>query len=322
MRGREAWNASKVNMRSTQIYKSILFLSLCGLASFGQSASATFSKGAFVTPKFSDSLLGFKGYSIWDGHPKMTTSVSQTAEGKTTVNGNVNWRDEGWPFRIEYAIKGIDRSKKGTKVTLKKGDFEIQVYFDAQIVDLNKAMNDVFFNGNFAGLQHTNYYQDEVVDRFIPRIFKGVLVNIPQNDKLEMLGRVDYDTKAYGIFDYKEKQYLLAVVKNSTEYNTIRVSESQRVATVIKTKLIDFIRFLHPKIKTIKSIDGMKLAVAVLYRDFLREATNHQDSLEIYLSTDDTNKFLEAEITIQDLINRSVVLLNGNRIQANLDNAL
>ncbi len=289
---------------------------------FAQTSDAVFTKGTVITPRFADTLVGFQEYSIWDGHAKHSTSVSQNSDGKTTVNGRNEWRNEGWPFRIEYTIKDIGNSKKGTKVTLRRENVEIQVFFDPQISDLNKAMSDVFFNGNFAALQQTEYYQLEVVDRFVPRIFKGALVNIPQKDKLEMLKQADYDTNAYGIFDYKEKQYLLAVVKNNTDYNTIRVSESQRVATVIKTKLIDAIRFLHPKLKPIKTLDGMKLSVAILYRDFLRETTDHRDSLELYVSTEQTNKSIEAEITIQDLINQSVVLLNGNRIQANLDNAL
>jgi hypothetical protein len=65
-------------------------------------------------------------------------------------------------------------------------------------------------------------------------------------------------------------------------------------------------------------IDGVKFTAHIAYRDFLNETVAHDDVLEIYLPLDLCSKFAEADITSQQLVDGSVVILNGNRIQTSL----
>jgi hypothetical protein len=64
-------------------------------------------------------------------------------------------------------------------------------------------------------------------------------------------------------------------------------------------------------------IDGIKLKSTIKHKSFLEEAalpTN--DQLEIYVPLNQAKAFVAAEITSQQLMDASVVILNGNRIQA------
>ena len=273
-------------------------------------------------PKFNAQLAGFKNVSVWSGKVKYTTSVSQTADGQTTVNGRSDWKDAGWSFTTEYVIKEIKQSKNGALVKLQNNPYELEVNFDSSVKDLNKVMNDVFYAGNFNSFKATDYYQSEIVDRFLPRIFKGVLVGIPEKDKLEMLEKVNYRIDDLGIFDYKEKQYLRFLVENNTDYNTRVVSDSQRTSTVIKGKLLEPIKFYYSKIKEINGVDGLKMIVTVFYRDFVTETADKKDTLELYVPKDEIGKFINADITSQEIMNKSTILLNGNRIQVDLNNSV
>jgi len=297
------------------------FFSIFSVFVFGQN-QATYSKGSFVVPKFNWQLAGVKGVSVWSGKTKLTTSVSQTADGQTTVNGRADWKDAGWAFTIEYTIREIKKSSKGTLVKLQHDPYQIEVNFDPSIKDLNKVMNEVFYAGNVNSFKQTDYYQTEVVDRFLPRIFKGVLVAIPEKDKLEMMEKVSYDIEALGIFDYKEKQYLRCLVENNTAYNTRVVSDSQRTSTVIKSKLLEPLKYYYEKIKKVNGVDGLKMIVTVFYRDFITEPTDRKDTLELYVPKTEIGQFIDADITSQELMNKSIILLNGNRVQVDLNNSV
>ncbi len=97
-------------------------------------------------------------------------------------------------------------------------------------------------------------------------------------------------------------------------YNSNKLNSSARVAKVFNERIIERIRaFKGPAQES--GIDGLKFSAEVAYRNFVDEPTSHQDQLEIYLPLELIMKFTEADITTQQLVDGSVVLLNGNRIQ-------
>jgi hypothetical protein len=315
-------NSIKIEVKTNMKLVSVVFLLFAVQLTIYSQPQAMFTKGSFVVPKFSAELLGFKSVSVWSGRMKYTTSVSQTADGLTVVNGKTDWKDAGWSFRTDFPVKEVKTSKKGTFVKLQNDQFEIELNFDPAIKDINKAMNDVFYPGNFNSFKLTEYYQTDVVDRFIPRIFKGVLVNITSKEKLEMIDYAGYNLDALGIFDYKDKQYLRCEIANGTSYNTRVVSDSQRTSTVIKGKLLEPIKFYFSKVKEINGVDGLKMVITIFYRDFISDLSDKKDSLEIYLPKEEIGKFIDADITNQELMNKSIVILNGNRIQVDLNNSV
>ena len=89
------------------------------------------------------------------------------------------------------------------------------------------------------------------------------------------------------------------------------------MARVINENLLDRVK-LFGGIAQMTGIDGVKLAVGIAYQDLVSETVPHVDNLEVYVPLDLAMKFAEADITSQQLIDGSTVLLNGNRVQVSL----
>lgn len=65
-------------------------------------------------------------------------------------------------------------------------------------------------------------------------------------------------------------------------------------------------------------IDGVEFAVRIYFRNFVSESIPTFDSLELYVLLGLARKFADADVTSQQLIDGSVVILNGNRVPVSL----
>jgi hypothetical protein len=78
-----------------------------------------------------------------------------------------------------------------------------------------------------------------------------------------------------------------------------------------------------PVITDANGIYGIKIRTRILYRDFLskRNQRPHVEVIEIFAPYDLVEKFFNLDITNQKLVDGSIVLVNGDRIEVDLSKA-
>ena len=167
-----------------------------------------------------------------------------------------------------------------------------------------------------AEFEATNYLHDKV---FLPNQAK-LFAELPQ------LGQED----RYGFFkmgvirgfdmasvSFKGLGYVQVGIPASTTFNTIRVSQDQRVSQVIREVILPEAKALLPYADG-KPVGGLAFHLSIPAYNFVTGGEAKFDDLLVYLATDELRKFSASDITSQRLIDDSFVLLNNDRVEATL----
>ena len=114
---------------------------------------------------------------------------------------------------------------------------------------------------------------------------------------------------------FRGGEYLTVQLGDSSVFNTLRINQSQRVARVVGE--------LMSRIKDAGSLSdvglvGVELKVEILYRDFSKRSNAGSDFMDWYIESAAIPALRDFEITSQDFVNQSVVIVNGTRVEVDL----
>jgi hypothetical protein len=102
-------------------------------------------------------------------------------------------------------------------------------------------------------------------------------------------------------------------------YNTQAGSASQRASNTITDRVLPAVRAWAKVFFGEVPFDGFHVTAAIARKDFTEYPPRTQyDRLELYMSLDDADDFEDGDLTGQQLVDRSTVLLNGKRAQLDL----
>lgn len=116
---------------------------------------------------------------------------------------------------------------------------------------------------------------------------------------------------------FKGLGYVQVGIPASTTFNTIRVSQDQRVSQVIREVILPEAKALLPYADG-KPVDGLAFHLSIPAYNFVTGGEAKFDDLLVYLTTEELKRFATNDITSQKLIDNSVVLLNSDRVEAKL----
>lgn len=286
-----------------------IVLVLCfAISTFTQTPSIT--KGSTVVPKFtfrwSDLDKSLRGL-------KLHLKIEQNSSGNLTINENEDWRaipvfpayDEGeslmWKeYRRIYATSSIV-AYKVTNIERKKEFIEVNL---SKINDrVDKAFGEVTFLGGVEGFLKSEYYQN----LYNPNLDKETGV-LPKE-----LSELSNQTEIF-----KEKKYLISSYLDKRAFNSNRVNQAERTARTVQ-EYFPIIKKKQELLLSLKEIDGIKLEVKIAFRDFADKSSRSQyDELKFYIPKDVLKLFIDADITDQELVDKSIILLNDNRVRVNL----
>lgn len=274
---------------------------------------------AGITPKIPGALIGFEKFNAWRGTFNYTAYIQERTEGKVSVNGRDDWQDVGWPFMLTFTLAKVDQKKEYTEVELRSGNSNLKLRFQ-QVKDLNAAFKQVAFRGNTDDFEASEYYRSNVITKFLPTVFKGKLAAIPESTQLLFMKAGKYDLNAVGGEEYKGKFYIVLRDSTADIYNTIQLNQAARVARVTEGIILTALRGMYKVVGNIEDIDGVKIEMRILYKDFVNERYSdpHADALHAYVPFSLIQEFDAAEITNQELVDRSIFLVNGNRVKVSL----
>jgi len=305
-----------------KISATILLVLCFAISAFTQSPSI--AKGSTVVPKFafrwSDLDKSLSGL-------RLRLKIEQNSSGNLTINGNEDWRtipvfpayDEGeslmWKeYRriytmssiVAYKVTNIERKKEFTEVNLSKINdriVDIKLQFGNSIKDVDKAFSEVTFLGGVDEFLKSEYYQNLYnpnLDREMGELPKEIS---------EVSNRTEI---------FKEKKYLISSYLDKRAYNSNRVNQAERTARTVQ-EYFPIIKKKEELLLSLKEIDGIKLEVKIAFRDFAdKSSTSQYDELKFYVPKDVLKLFIDADITDQELVDKSIILLNDNRVRVNL----
>ena len=246
--------------------------------------------------------------------------VVAPGEGGVTVNGRADWLAAGFPWitslRTVTAIRRDPRAGmtivelRGLGVPLIRLGFRGA---DTSLFGVVTAPPDSASEVSALGYSAVAAAQ-----------FTGPLANIPteQKDRLLRFAHRTANGVGVGSETFKERFYFavdLGVF--DTVFNDQRWTEAQRVAYVVNNRLLSVLKDFATLPTAGDRIQGLKLQYQVSHRNPRSRAEPAVDKLEVYATLEDIKRFAAADITSQELFDRAVVLVDGNRIRVPLAGA-
>jgi len=276
-------------------------------------------RGTTVVLKIPNKLLGFERVSTWSGAVSYGAVIEQSQKGGYLIGGLNDWRVAGWTMMRQVVLEKVTRDKNFLEVEFRDPLFNIKLRFANGIPDINAAFRDVAFLGTVAEFEASDYYKQEVIAKLLPAVFTGKLASIPVQRKMDMLKELKYIDSAIATESYKGAEYLSINVGGDTEvYNSNRVDQPTRIAHSLNQRVLYYFKRIARIIRFHPDVDGIKITILVPYKDFITAyySTPYYDRLEVYAPMDTIRQFVDNELTNQEFAEESILLVNGNRIQA------
>jgi hypothetical protein len=232
------------------------------------------------------------------------------------------WRESGFPYCGDFKLTKITKYKplyklRYTIVELRNPTIYLKLRFPPG-TDLRTEFQRVVAPGDWQSFKGSKDFRENVLAPQGAGIFTGQLGGLPEPIKLSLFGIVCSGQGTLGIVAFKGRTYLAVTLgDDGIVYNTLQLNQSARVAKVINDRLLDDIKAFQD-VAGLVGIDGVEFAVRIYFRNFVNESVATFDTLELYVPLALARKFADADITSQQLMDGSVVILNGNRVQVSL----
>lgn len=253
--------------------------------------------------------------NMW-GFASLRATVAAGPNGAPLLNGNAEWIGAGAPVLSPFTLRK-DKTDKKTgmrELVLRSNTAEISLSFDSATVTSTTLD---FLLLPASDVARISDYETRAFTALSGRFFSGELSGIPVDTRVAYLrDRKGAPLPSVALATYKDKKYLsLDLSTGTTVYNTLQLNQTQRVARAISQELLPELKRAEPLLAAVTdTIFGVKILCQIPWKNFMRTYENGTDSLEVYVPTEKLRLFMNADITSQAMIDASVVIVDGNRI--------
>ena len=257
--------------------------------------------------------------NIW-GVASFRATVTAGPNGAPLLNGNAEWMGAGGPVLSPFTLRKDKTDKKtGTRLLVLGSNMaELSLSLDSATVT-NATLDLLLLPAS--DVARISDYETRAFTALSGRLFAGDLSGIPVDTRVAYLkDRKGAPLPSVGVAVYKERKYLsLDLSTGTTVYNTLQLNQTQRVARAISQDLLPELKRAEPLLAAATdTIFGVKILCKIPWKNFMRTYENGTDSLELYVPSEKLRLFMNADITSQAMIDSSVVIVDGNRIDVNL----
>jgi len=298
-----------------------LLLCLASGAAAGSDNEITLSKMQPLVIKIPRKLLKYENSSIRSGLPIFTANVSVVGE-TIMVEGESDWQLRGWPPMLTLFYEKSTKEKEYTEIEFRSSLAYAKLRFAADTPNVDAALRQLVFLGSAESFESSAEFK-ALTEKLLPLRFSGVLAEIPRDKQLQLLKDLGYKDDEMGVAEFNGKQYIaFSATSPTAEFNS-QVNRAARVATVLKAIVLPAIDKVAPVITDANGIYGIKIRARIFYRDFhpRRNQRLRVEVLEILAPYDLVEKFFNLDITNQKLVDGSIVLVNGDKIEVDLSKA-
>lgn len=310
-------------LRWVRLCSILLLAASCSTAFAVKSLRLTIAKDQAIVIEVPPDQWAVKETSWTEGIPISVLRVDEDfIKSRRWENGSLPLLAD---FHIEKAqdcgsgvmsgrIVGCPASWK--QIELRSDKAWLKIQFPPEVSDVEAALKQIAFIGSVVQFEDTSYLHDKV---FLPnqtRLFAAL-------PKLDEDGRYGFFKlgviKGFDIssISFKGLGWVMVSIPASTTFNTLRVSQDQRVSQVISELILPEAKQFLASAEG-KPVDGLAFHLSIPAYNFATGGESKFDNLLVYLRIDELEKFSASDITSQKLIDDSFVLLNDDRIEAKL----
>ncbi len=200
------------------------------------------------------------------------------------------------------------------QIELRSATAWLKIQFPPEVSDVEAALKQLAFIGSVDQFEATTYLHDKV---FLPNQEK-LFASLPQLDQESRYGFFKMGVaRGFDISSasFKGVGYILVGIPVLTTFNTLTVSQDQRVSEVMREVILPAAKAFLPSAEG-KPVGGLAFQLSIPAYNFVTGGEAKFDNLLVYLTIDELEKFSASDITSQKLIDDSYVLFNGDRIDA------
>lgn len=293
-------------------------LAVCGLASIAiaQPTPLVITKGQRVALRVPPAAFG----GVRGGYPVWEAEASQRDAG-VAINGTTDWDALGFAMvtSVRIADLKIDTKKGFLRLKLdrpKGADLNLAIV----LADTQHVLSKLLRPASDSEAVHS-----ESLDAIRRRLFGRFDDSVPRQAQFRIVQTAEqllqWDTvkvvplqgRPYIEFNAPESDFV---------YNVNQTSEPERQAGVLNEIAFPIVRLLGASDPPLSSSFGF-LIVATIKSKALGEKyswlnSTSRDKISVYVLGEVASRFAAAEITSQELVDRSVVMFKGNRIKVDL----
>lgn len=127
-----------------------------------------------------------------------------------------------------------------------------------------------------------------------------------------------YKISKLSLENYKNIQYLNFIITNRITFNNINIklNETNKIAKYIfNTQISNFLHKSSNLNEILSQVKGVKFTILASEKNFINEKDFDTKKYEFYLKSDDIKRYIDDDITSQDLINLSTIKIEDGRVK-------
>jgi hypothetical protein len=204
-----------------------------------------------------------------------------------------------------YKIEQVKREGEVTKVRLtakRQRPIELALYGDPTL-----------YREVLARPDQSTQVRSEAYQWVGERLFIGEAAGMPPASREQLLAFAESAGVApkVTLSTFQGVAYLgIDLGVDSMGYNSLRLDAAERAGVVIGEWMLDRARHFAP-LGEATGIGGLKLTIEVPFQDFVQRSRIEQNRLQVYVLSSMARRFASAEITGQEMIDSSVVVIDG-----------
>ena len=251
-----------------------------------------------------------------DAH--MTNGVLQIRDPDDST-WQAEWRTAGFPSVSHFYVSNVKTvtrlagQLRFIEVTLKRpGLYDYRLFAPA---DQPQAIRPLL-----APLAAADSVRRMAYDSLGARFFTGPLAGFSPSERSLLLTFAHITANGTRIASetFKGVTYLtITLPDDGNTWNNLRVTRSERIGRLIGNQLALLKTFALAAVRH-DIIGGLKLTQPSTHGTAPNYLDTRSDRVEAYFPLDVLLKFAEADITSQQLVNQSIILVNGDRVEVDL----
>ena len=288
-------------------------------------ASATSSplvlrKGESVALKVPLGALRYDA-SSFTGAMILVGGVRASTAHTFSVENDLDWQTAGFPPLLTFKVEKSSKKQEYTEVELRSVGIYVKLRFDPTVPDVGVALGSLLIRGEADGPAAAAYSQ-QAYRNLAGRFFTGKLAELSESQQAALVRFAHLKARGLTMRSevYKDSSYVVVDLgKDTSVYNDLRFNQATLLAHVFNEHLLAIVKSFAEPARGASAVGGLKLVFEIPHKSFLQEyAPSSLYKLEIFTPTKQVLAFADADITNQELVDASVVLVDGNRVKVSL----
>ena len=233
------------------------------------------------------------------------------------IAGRTDWERTGLPSLLELKVTKITKSKDSTIVSVTSSGPTVLLRF-VGFPDPAQAFDAITLVGDGGAVAD---YKGKLHAALSPTFFRGGIEVIPPATRDAILSMAqDMNATAIAPRTFQGATYLQVDLGRSTVlFNSLVTTSQVRASRSVNDRLLSLLREVNRFTSELESVAGVSLLIRLPVKDFSRPYGEPAlEELELVVPRAELAKFALAEITGQQLIDASAVIVAGNRTKLDL----